>query len=112
MSRTPTAIPKKTKKQAGRKTPDGAARFNPISQEWKLIMEAKNAQEIISKKAKTRKGTGEAADKVPKVSPAQETVSKKGKTMKVIGKGSDKVPKGIPAKLHMGSKGKGNEKNG
>ena len=75
MIRTPTAILNKTTKQAGRKVPERAAHFNPISQEWKIIMEAKNAQEIVSKKGKTRKVIGEATDKVPQVTQAQKNGS-------------------------------------
>ena len=42
VARTPTDIPKKTAKRAGRKVPEGAARFDPLSPEWKIIMETKD----------------------------------------------------------------------
>ena len=37
VAHTPASIPKQTTKQSGRKIPDGAARFDPVSQEWQLI---------------------------------------------------------------------------
>ena len=36
VARTPTDIPKKTAKQAGRKVPEGAAHFNLLSPEGKI----------------------------------------------------------------------------
>ena len=57
VAQTPTDIPKKTAKRAGRKVPEGAARFNPLSPEWKIIMETKDQSESNSKGIKTKTGT-------------------------------------------------------
>ena len=60
MARTPTVLPKKTKKRAGRKVPDGTARFNPISPEWKVILEEKD---IPKEQQKGTKGSAKAKGK-------------------------------------------------
>ena len=36
---TPAAIPKWTPKRTGKKVPNGAAQFDPVSKEWKEILE-------------------------------------------------------------------------
>ena len=63
---TPTAIPKKTTKRAGRKVPEGAACFNPLSPEWKIIMETKDQSESNLKQENTKGGT-KSASKARKV---------------------------------------------
>ena len=59
VARTPSILPTKTKKWAGRKVPDGTAQFNPISPEWKTILEDKD----IAKECKEAKGKGKGKGK-------------------------------------------------
>ena len=76
-SRTPTALPKKTSKRGGRKVPDGAARFNPISKEWEKILEEKVAEEVPKRAAKKR-----AKDVVEKQVVHHDEEPKSGKKSK------------------------------
>ena len=46
----PEAIPKRTAKRTGKKVPDGAARFNPFSKEWKEILEEREDKTTPKKK--------------------------------------------------------------
>ena len=47
---TPAAIPKQTAKRTGKKVPDGAARFDPVSKEWKEILEEREDKTTPKKK--------------------------------------------------------------
>ena len=58
-ARTPTVAPLQTKKRAGRKVPNGAARFNPISPEWNTIMEENQDRETD----RIEKGKGKGKEK-------------------------------------------------
>ena len=49
-ARTPTAIPKWTAKRTGKKVPDGAARFDPVSKEWKENLEEREDKTTPKKK--------------------------------------------------------------
>ena len=49
-ARTPAAIPKLTTKRTGKKVPDGAAQFYPVSKEWKEILEEREDKTIPKKK--------------------------------------------------------------
>ena len=46
--------------------PEGAARFNPLSPEWKIIMETKDQSELNLKQDNTKGGT-KSASKARKV---------------------------------------------
>ena len=89
VARTPTNIPKKIAKQAGRKVPEGAARFNPLSPEWKIIMETKDQSESNSKGIKTKTGTKSAskAREVKEEAVPKEKEEKQPKDIKGKGKG-------------------------
>ena len=60
VARTPNFLPKKTKKQGGRKLPDGSTWFNPISSELKIFLEESNIQD---KKQRVTKGNGNSKGK-------------------------------------------------
>ena len=49
-AQTPAAIPKRTSKRTGKKVPDGAARFDPVSKEWKEILEEREDKTTSKKK--------------------------------------------------------------
>ena len=56
MAHTLASIPKWTTKWSCRKVPDGAPQFDPVSQEWQLILEAKKEAVTPSKKGKGKGG--------------------------------------------------------
>ena len=89
VAQTPTDIPKKTAKRAGRKVPEGAARFNPLSPEWKIILETKDKLEPNSKELKTKAGTKSAlkAREVKGEAVPKEKEEKQPKDIKGKGKG-------------------------
>ena len=49
-ARTPAATPKWTAKRTGKKVPDGAAWFDPVSKEWKEILEEREDKTTPKKK--------------------------------------------------------------
>ena len=81
---------KKTAKQAGRKVPEGAVCLNPLSPEWKIIMETKDQSESNSKEIKTKAGTKSAskAREVKEEAVPKEKEKKQPKDIK--GKGKEK----------------------
>ena len=65
---------------------EGAARFNPLSPEWKIIMETKDKSESNSKELKTKAGTKSASkarevkgEAVPKEKEEKQPKDIKGK---------------------------------
>ena len=109
-ARTPIILPKSTKKRAGRKVPDGNARFNPISPEWKVILEEGNVQD---KKQKVTKGVGKLKGKR---NIQQENDITEEEPQETKGRGKAKRKKGnspeedIPKKEQREAKGRGKAK--
>ena len=56
-ARTPAAIPKRTAKRTGKKVPDAAARFDPVSKEWKEILEEREDKTTSKKKGEKSKSS-------------------------------------------------------
>ena len=52
-AQTPAALPKWTAKRTGRKVPDGAAQFNPLSKKWKEILEEREDKTTPKKKGES-----------------------------------------------------------
>ena len=110
IARTPIVLPKTTKKRARRKVPDESARFNPISPEWKVILEEGNVQD---KKQKVTKGVGKLKGK-RNIQQENDITEEEPKETKGRGKEKKKkdnsVKEDIPNEEQRGAKGRGKAK--
>ena len=109
IARTPIVLPKTTKKRAGRKVPDGSARFNPISPEWKVILEEGDAQDKKQKVTKGLKCKGKRNIQQENDITEEEPKETKGRG-KAKRKKDNSLEEDIPKEEQRGAKGRGKAK--